>query len=91
MIICAWLWMRLSKRDTPPMELDNQLIGQIGILAKSCGEQDIGILLLQKPVAGNTQWQCIANQTIPADTRVIIKEKINSTLVRVDFEKNPTN
>lgn len=88
MLVCSVLWVKLSKPDTPLQATDDQLVGQIGLLAKSCDTENIGTILLQKPVKGATQWKCIANQQIAADTRVIIKEQINKTLVRVDFEKN---
>lgn len=87
MLICSVLWVKFSKRDNPLQEIDDQLIGQVGILAKGCDTENIGIILLQKPVDGATQWKCISNHIIIAETRVIIKEKINSELVRVDYEK----
>ena len=90
MIVCALLWYKYSKPDAPLRELEDALVGQIGILAKSCDTQNTGIILLQKPVAGATQWPCIANQCIPSDTRVIVIEQINDKLLRVNFEKNPT-
>lgn len=89
MIVCAWLWYKYSKPDAPLKELEDALIGQIGVLAKGCDTKNTGIILLQKPVAGSTQWQCIANQGIPSDTRVIVIEQINDKLLRVNFEKNP--
>lgn len=87
MIVCGVLWVKFSKPDAPLQAMDDQLVGQIGVLAKSCDTENSGTVLLQKPVGGATQWQCIANQPIAADTRVVIKEQINATLVRVDYEK----
>lgn len=89
MIICGGLWYKYSKPDAPLRELEDALVGQIGILAKSCDTQTTGIILLQKPVAGATQWPCIADQHIPSDTRVIVIEQLNDKLLRVNFEKTP--
>ncbi|MDI2112225.1 NfeD family protein [Commensalibacter nepenthis] len=87
MCICAFLWMRFSKRDIPLENIDKELIGQIGILAKKCDAQNKGILLLQKPVDGLSQWECIANNPIPVETRVIVVQRVGERLLQVDFEK----
>ncbi|CAI3928747.1 Membrane protein implicated in regulation of membrane protease activity (YbbJ) (PDB:2EXD) [Commensalibacter communis] len=87
MCICAFLWMRFSKRDTPLENIDKELIGQIGILAKKCDAENKGILLLQKPVDGLSQWECVANYPIPMETRVVVIKRIDQRLLQVDFEK----
>lgn len=89
MIICGVLWYKYSKPDMPLKELEDSLVGQIGILAKSCDPKNTGIILLQKPVAGATQWPCIADQAIASDTRVIVIEQVSDKLLRVNFEKTP--
>ncbi|MDI2090481.1 NfeD family protein [Commensalibacter oyaizuii] len=89
-IICSGLWVWFSKRDTPHHSFDNEIVGQIGILATACDDQQNGVILLQKPIQGMSQWSCISNSYIPADTRVIVTEKINPTLLRVDFQKKQT-
>lgn len=87
MFCCAFLWMKFSKRDAPLRMIDTDLIGQIGILAKRCDAENKGVLLLQKPIDGSSQWECISHEPIVAETRVVVTERVNVTLLRVDFEK----
>lgn len=87
MFFCAFLWMKFSKRDAPLRMIDTDLIGQIGILAKRCDAENKGVLLLQKPIDGSSQWECISYEPIVAETRVVVIERINTTLLRVNFEK----
>lgn len=88
MFCCACLWMKYSKQDAPLQAIDTDLIGQVGILAKRCDAESKGILLLQKPIDGLSQWECISYEPIAAETRVVVTERINKTLLRVNFEKN---
>lgn len=87
MFLCAFLWMRVSKRDTPLENIDKELIGQIGILSKKCDGQNKGVLLLQKPIDGLSQWECLSDEPIAAETRVIVTQRIGQRLLRVDYEK----
>lgn len=85
MLLCGWLWTRYNRKHHAP---EDALLGQTGVLARGCSQHQQGLLLLQKPVQGATEWRCISAQPLPAASRVIITEQPEPYLVRV--EKAPS-
>lgn len=89
LILYSILWGWFFKRDQPLATSDCEIVGQIGIVSQKCSPEVTGILLLQKPVKGFSQWKCIANQPIPANSRVVVTKELDKTLLLVDFETHP--
>lgn len=84
MLLCGWLWARYSRRGRDSTLLDDPLAGQVGVLARACDHEITGLLLLQKPVAGASEWRCLSEHPLPAETRVVVIEQIDKHLVRVE-------
>ncbi|EOC0011625.1 NfeD family protein [Cronobacter turicensis] len=87
MLVCAYLWVRISKR-TQPVKVADGIVGQVGILSRGCSFDSAGLLILQKPVEGRTEWQCFSVESLPPDTRVVVFEKLSKCSVRVTVQKN---
>ncbi|OON39575.1 hypothetical protein BTJ39_13040 [Izhakiella australiensis] len=83
MLLCGWLWSRYNRKYNSPEALEDSLSGQIGVLARGCSSTQQGLLLLQKPVMGASEWRCVSDEPLPADTRVVVTEQLEKYLVRV--------
>lgn len=88
MLVCAYLWVHISKRDNPNKSIEDTIIGQIGILSRGCDSEKQGLLILQKPVEGRTEWKCISDDEIAPDSRVSVTEKVNHDVLRVVISKS---
>lgn len=84
MLLCGFLWTRYNRKHNTPEALEDALVGQIGVLARGCDAAKQGMLLLQKPVLGASEWRCVSDQPLPADIRVVVAEQIEKHLVRVE-------
>lgn len=87
MLICAYLWVRISKRDKSNKSIQDSVIGQIGLLARGSASERQGLLILQKPVEGRTEWKCISDDEITPNTRVVVTEKVSHDVLRVTISK----
>lgn len=90
MFVCAYLWIRVSKRNSPNQSVQDSIIGQIGILSRGCTGERQGLLILQKPIEGRTEWKCISDEEIKPDSRVVVTEKVDHDVLRVVTSK-PSN
>ncbi|MEQ0217765.1 NfeD family protein [Klebsiella sp. CN_Kp114] len=88
MIISAYLWVRISKRNNSNTSIQDTVIGQIGILSRGSASEKQGLLILQKPVEGRTEWKCVSDDEIAPDSRVVVKEKVNHDVLRVVISKS---
>ncbi|EIZ1086084.1 NfeD family protein [Klebsiella oxytoca] len=88
MLVCAYLWVRISKRDNPNKSIQDTVIGQIGILSRGSASEKQGLLILQKPVEGRTEWKCVSDDEIAPDSRVVVTEKVNHDVLRVVISKS---
>ncbi|PIJ49037.1 hypothetical protein BL250_17065 [Erwinia sp. OLTSP20] len=84
MLLCGWLWSRYNRKYLSPVAQEDSLAGQIGVLARECSASRPGLLLLQKPVMGASEWRCISDEPLPADTRVVVVAQPEPYLVRVE-------
>ncbi|SFN09280.1 hypothetical protein SAMN05216516_102328 [Izhakiella capsodis] len=84
MLLCSWLWARYNRRHHISETVEDSLPGQIGVLARGCSSTQQGLLLLQKPVMGASEWRCISDESLLADARVVVTEQLEQHLVRVE-------
>lgn len=82
-VLCAFLWVKISRKRTPSGGIGESLIGEVGLLSRASSTNLFGVIVLQKPIEGRVEWKCVSDEDIPASTRVIILEKIGDDLLRV--------
>jgi len=87
MIVCSYLWVKISKKRNPDQDIEDSIIGQIGILSRASSEKTFGVLILQKPVEGLTEWKCFSDEEIQPSTRVVVSKKISNGVVHVTPSK----
>ncbi|EGT5675322.1 NfeD family protein [Cronobacter dublinensis subsp. dublinensis] len=83
MLVCAYLWVRISKRKNPAAVTEDGILGQVGILTRGSSSENPGVIILQKPVEGLTEWRCFSDDEIHPNSRVVVSEKIGHGVVRV--------
>ncbi len=83
MLLCSWLWMRFNHKLHASKVLEDTILGQIGVLARPCSDTAQGLLLLQKPVQGASEWRCISDEPLSTETRVIVTAQPERHLVLV--------
>ena len=87
MLVCAYCWVTVQKHIYPSPAEDDDIVGQIGLLSRESSADTAGILILQKPVAGLTEWKCFSTEIIPVHARVIVINKLDKGTVRVKMHK----
>lgn len=83
MLICAYLWMRISKKNISNHPYEDSVIGEIGILSRGSSSENPGLLILQKPVEGRSEWKCVSKDEITRDSRVVVTDRISPELLQV--------
>lgn len=72
-LFMVWAWFRYFRRDgirTRSGTADGQALGEIGLLVAGTAPFGKGKVRFQRPVMGNDEWTCLADETIPAGERV---------------------
>jgi membrane protein implicated in regulation of membrane protease activity len=67
------LWFRIFKPNIHKTRVgmsDYNLIGEVGVLTHEVAPFQNGEVRFQKPMLGSDVWPCMADETIPAGTRV---------------------
>ncbi|ELY4881577.1 NfeD family protein (plasmid) [Providencia huaxiensis] len=87
MIVCSFVWVKVSKKTYPDQTIEDSIVGQIGILSRGCSRETCGVLILQKPVEGLTEWKCFSDEELKTSTRVVVSQKVNPGVVHVTPSK----
>ena len=87
MIVCSYLWMKISKKTNPDQTIADTITGQVGILSRGSSAETSGVLILQKPVEGLTEWKCFSDEEIQPNTRVVVSKKVSPGVVHVTPSK----
>lgn len=84
-LLMLFLWFRVfkpSQHKTHVGMSDAGVIGEVGLLTRPVAPFEKGEVRFQKPVLGSDIWPCIADEAIPAGSRVKILA-IEGTFVKV--------
>ncbi len=82
-LICAFIWVKWV-RSKPEPYLESVLSGQEGFLAEAIIPEQIGVLLLSKPIQGKQEWPCRSQVVLSRQTRVRIISLGNDGVVEVE-------
>jgi hypothetical protein len=72
-LVMVWAWFAYFRRDgirTRSGTADGQALGEIGLLVAGTAPFGKGKVRFQRPVMGNDEWTCLADESIPAGARV---------------------
>ena len=67
----VFFWFRyLKPRTMTQAGQADAIVGEIGLLTRAVAPYERGEVRFQKPIAGAESWACIADEALPAGTRV---------------------
>ena len=85
-VAMVYLWFKIfkpSRRKTLIGTSDANVIGEIGLLARSVAPFEKGEVRFQKPLLGTDSWPCIADISIAAGERVKVVA-VEGSMLKVD-------
>ena len=85
-VVMVYLWFKVFKPGRYKTRIgtaDANVIGEIGLLARSVAPFEKGEVRFQKPLLGTDVWPCIADSAIGAGERVKVVA-VEGSLLKVD-------
>lgn len=82
-LLCAYAWAKRNKKTFPDV-YDDPIVGQIGLVIRKCTAETAGVIALQKPVKGKTEWPCLSASPLMHSTRVVVKQIQNDGILLVE-------
>ncbi|MNH44143.1 hypothetical protein D3C79_1062190 [compost metagenome] len=71
--ITTLLWFKVFRKKKPDTRWTaDDVVGEVGLLTAKVSEFHKGRVRFQKPVLGNEEWVCVADDEIPSGERVRI-------------------
>jgi membrane protein implicated in regulation of membrane protease activity len=72
-VLLVFLWFKVFRPESHKTRVgmsEPAMIGEVGLLAREVAPFEKGEVRFQKPLLGTDTWPCIADEEIPAGTRV---------------------
>ena len=72
-VFLVFIWFKVFRPESHKTRIgmsEPAMIGEVGLLARDVAPFEKGEVRFQKPLLGTDTWPCIADEEIPAGTRV---------------------